>query len=140
MRTFFRNKFSDSAAGADLVVIQGREQADNHGNRGVTKSKDKASSGLYELGKHPERLRRLQGPCGPGPSTPGYLDHHPTPRENEPTEASRKTSLPPPFIKICYILKIKPQKHQSGFYQVQAHRGLGGAEVVLRALPSVYST
>ena len=69
MRTFFRNKLSDLAARADLMVIQGRELADSPGNRGVTKSKDNASEGLYTLGKAlRERLRRLQGPCGPGPS------------------------------------------------------------------------
>ena len=68
MRTFFRDKFSDRASIVDLVVIRGREQADSCGNRGVTKSKDKASGGLYDLGKHSERLRRLQGPRGPGPS------------------------------------------------------------------------
>ena len=68
MRTFFRDTFSDPAALADLMVFGDREQAEFHGNRGVTKSKDKDSSGLYGLAKHSERLRRLQGPCGPGPS------------------------------------------------------------------------
>ena len=46
MRTFFRDKFSDLAALADLMVFGGREQAGLHGNRDVTKSKDKASGGL----------------------------------------------------------------------------------------------
>ena len=72
MRSFFRDKFSDPAALADLMVIGGREQADFHRNRGVTKSKDKASGGLYWLGKRPERLRRLQGPRGPGASTAAF--------------------------------------------------------------------
>ena len=44
MRTFFRDKFSDPAALADLMVFGGRELNDLHGNRGVTKSKDNAST------------------------------------------------------------------------------------------------
>ena len=46
MRTFFRDKFSDPAAIADLLVFGGREQVRYHGNRDVTKSKDKAFGGL----------------------------------------------------------------------------------------------
>ena len=42
MLKFFRDKFSDPAALADLMVFGGREQADSCGNRDVTKSKDKA--------------------------------------------------------------------------------------------------
>ena len=68
VRTFFRDKFSDPAAVADLMVFEGHELAEFHRNRGVTKSKDKASGGLYRHGKHSERLRRLRGPAGPGPS------------------------------------------------------------------------
>ena len=53
----------------DLMEFGGREKAEYHGNRGVTKSKDKVSCGLYGLGNHSERLLRcLQGPAGPGPS------------------------------------------------------------------------
>ena len=59
---------SDLAALADLMVFGGREQADSCRNRGVTKSKDKAFGGLWELGNTLKRLRRLQGPRGPGPS------------------------------------------------------------------------
>ena len=68
MLTFFRDKFSDPAALADLTAFGSRELSHFHGNRDVTKSKDKASGGLSALGKRPERLRRLQGPRGPGPS------------------------------------------------------------------------
>ena len=68
MRTFFRDKFSDPAAITDLMVFGGRELSRLHGNRGVTKYKDKAYEGLYTFGKSLERLRCLQGPAGPGPT------------------------------------------------------------------------
>ena len=68
VRTFFRDKFSDRASIVDFVVIRCREQADFRRNRGVTKSKDNAFEGSMHCANHAERLRRLQGPRGPGPS------------------------------------------------------------------------
>ena len=62
MRTFFRDKFSDPAALADLMVIGGRELNYFHGNRGVTKSKDKSSDGPNALGKP---LRTTSAPPRP---------------------------------------------------------------------------
>ena len=56
MRTFFRDKFSDPAALADLMEFGGREQAELHGNRGVTKSKDNALGDCT----HAEEVKRLQ--------------------------------------------------------------------------------
>ena len=43
----FRFIFVDFACTTDFVVFGGREEADLHENRDVTKSKDNASGGLY---------------------------------------------------------------------------------------------
>ena len=68
MRTFFRDKFSDQASIVDLIVIGGRELSWYHGNRDVTKSKDKLLGDSRHPVRHSEHLRCLQGPAGPGPS------------------------------------------------------------------------
>ena len=48
MRTFFRDKYSDQASIVDFVVFGGHELTDYQRNRDVTKSKDKASDGLWK--------------------------------------------------------------------------------------------
>ena len=68
MRTFFRDKFSDPAALADLMVFGGRELSYSRGNRDVTTSKDKAFGGLWNhtpndfgASKAPAGLDLVQG-------------------------------------------------------------------------------
>ena len=73
MRTFFRDKFSDPAALADLMVFGGREQAEFHGIEVSQNPRIKLLEVFLHLINHSERLRCLQGPAGPGPGIMGSV-------------------------------------------------------------------